>query len=769
MAIDVYKDMNEHQREAIAHLDGPLLVVAGAGSGKTRVITHRIANIIQHGTRPDRILAITFTNKAAGEMQERVERLINLKTPWITTFHSAGLRLLKMESSRLGFEHPFSVLDPDDQKRLFKRIYEDLHLDAKVFDPRGVIHRISAWKNQFDEREAIRASSEEEVVALKAWARYEEIAQKECLLDFDDLLVWPVRLLNRDAVLLRKWQERFPYVLIDEYQDTNTVQYRLIRLLGEHGNVCATGDPDQAIYGWRGADIENILRFEKDFPGCKTILLEQNYRSTKTILKAAQGVVENNTRRKDKTIRTDNADGAPLVLAVVDDEVDEALAVAAKIDGFRRAGRPLSEIAVFYRANAMSRAIEDGLRRRGVPYRIVGGTRFFDRKEVKDLLAYAKLLVNPRDSVSFERIANTPKRGVGDKTLISLMDLAADELVGIHEILTTDALLERIAVGRNANPLNALARIWRILQALPKADPIAAIEGILRNTGLEEFYLEGEEGEAGHERVGNMREVLTAAQQFREGMPDATLEDFLGHIALITSADESSDGSVDQVTLMTLHAAKGLEFPIVFIVGLEHGIMPIERAGSTADLEEERRLMYVGITRAKEQLFLSRARCRMQYGKTMRNPPSIFLAEIPQACLSVKGAAYEEGVLADAAAGDGGPRLAYPREPRAPVQRTTAVADLNLISGAELKRQRDVGIYNAEREKTFKATHAMAAQSESDPYPVDSRVVHSIFGGGLVIGYSGPADDRRLIARFDQGGQRELLLSFCVGKLRAEE
>jgi len=767
MPIDVFKDMNEEQREAIAHVDGPLLVVAGAGSGKTRVITHRIANIIQHGTRPDRILAITFTNKAAGEMQERVERLTHLKTPWITTFHSAGLRLLKMESAHLGFEHPFSVIDPDDQKRLFKRIYEELHLDAKAYDPRGVIHRISAWKNAFDARESVRASSEEEVVALKAWERYEAIAQKECLLDFDDLLVWPVRLLDRDAELRRKWQARFPYVLIDEYQDTNTVQYRLIRLLAAHGNVCATGDPDQAIYGWRGADIENILRFEKDFPGCKTILLERNYRSTKMILKAAQGVVERNTRRKEKTIRTDRADGVPLTLAVVDDEVDEALAVAAKIDSFRRAGRKLNEIAIFYRANAMSRAIEDGLRRRGIPYRMVGGTRFFDRKEVRDLLAYAKLIANPRDSLSFERIANVPKRGVGDRTLAALMDLATDELVGFHEILMTDALLERIAVGRNANPLNGLAKIWRTLQALPKANPVAAIEGILRHTGLEEFYVEGEDGEAGHERVGNMREVLTAAQQFIEGMPNASLDDFLGHVALITSADEISEAGAEQVTLMTLHGAKGLEFPVVFIVGLEQGIMPIERAGSTADLEEERRLMYVGITRTMEILFLSRARCRMQYGKTMRNPPSLFLAEIPQECLSVKGADYADAVLEGAGAGsgpgDGGPRFAGYSGPR----KRPNVADLGLITGADLKRQLATDTYHAEAEKTFKAQTALDTR-DGDPFAVAARVHHTIFGGGEVVGYAGPVNDRRILVRFDETGQRELLLSFCVGKLHAE-
>src|SRR4051812_31473045 len=296
MPIDVYKDMNAEQREAIAHLHGPLLVIAGAGSGKTRVITHRIANIIQHGTRPDRILAITFTNKAAGEMKERIERLLGLKTPWITTFHSAGLRMLKLEQARLGFQHPFTVMDEDDQKKLFKRVMQELQIDPKLVDPREVVWQISKWKNALTKPDDVFPTSEMEDVAKRAWAIYRRMQQDECVLDFDDLLVLPVRLMEGDEELRKKWQERFPYVLIDEYQDTNAAQYRLVQLFGAHGNVCATGDPDQAIYGWRGADINNILRFEQDFPGCKVVLLEQNYRSSKTILRAAQGVVEHNTQ-----------------------------------------------------------------------------------------------------------------------------------------------------------------------------------------------------------------------------------------------------------------------------------------------------------------------------------------------------------------------------------------------------------------------------------------------------------------------------------------
>ena len=767
MQVDVFKDMNPQQREAIACLEGPLLVVAGAGSGKTRVITHRIANIIQHGTRPDHLLAITFTNKAAGEMKERVERLIGYKTPWITTFHSAGLRLLKMEAARLGFQHPFTVLDEDDQRRLFKRIYKDLDLDPKLVDPRTVQHKISQWKSQMAKIAELAPTDEEEEIARRCWQRYMELSKEECVLDFDDLLTVPVQLLEGDADLRKKWQDRFPYVLIDEYQDTNHAQYRLIQLLGAHGNVCATGDPDQAIYGWRGADIENILRFEQDFTGCKTVLLEQNYRSTKTILRAAQAVVENNTKRKQKTIRTDNAEGAKITLAVVEDEVDEALAIAAKCDALRRAGRRLSDLAVFYRTNAQSRALEDGLRRRGLPYRIIGGTRFYDRREVKDLLAYLRLLVNPRDLSCLDRVANVPKRGVGEKTLQALLDLAADEMVGFHEVLMTDSLIERIAVGRNLGPLGNLMRTWRALRALPIENPSACVEGVLSLTGLEEHYLAEEDGgDIGHERVANVREVITAAEQFHEANPDGGLEGFLDHVALVTSADNRKDqADVDQVTLMTLHAAKGLEFPVVFITGIEQGVMPLERMGQVADYEEERRLMYVGITRAKQELFLSRAVTRMQYGKTMRNAPSIFLEEIPEDCLiaksSVKTISSPQGwsgerrpVRSDD--DDGEPRERRPR-----------IKDLAMMTGADLLKQK-LAEQDAIREgKHWAQTHALGERGD-DPFRTGERVIHATLGRGKVLGLSGPEGDRRIVIEFDHGGQKELLLAFCAGKLSRE-
>jgi DNA helicase-2/ATP-dependent DNA helicase PcrA len=740
MKIDVFKDMNEQQREAIAHMQGPLLVVAGAGSGKTRVITHRIANIIQQGTRPDRILAITFTNKAAGEMKERVHRLLGLQTPWITTFHSSGLRLLKMETQHLGFAHPFTVMDEEEQLKRFKRIYKDLVIDPKIIDPRKVRWRISWWKNQLTDIHKVEPADDTDVIAKKCFVRYEEICREECVLDFDDLLVMPVRLLESQPQLRTKWIERFPYILIDEYQDTNKAQYRFVQLLGEHRNICATGDPDQAIYGWRGADIENILNFERDYPGCKVVLLEQNYRSTKTILRAAQGVVSHNELRKDKTIRTDNEEGLPIFVLAVDDEMDESFAIAAAIERLVGEGVKLSGMAVFYRTNAQSRVLEDGLRRRGLPYRILGGTRFYDRREVKDLTSYLKLLINPRDRDAFERIANIPKRGIGEKALETIGELAEEEGVGMLEVLERDHLLERVAVGRNAKSLRELSRAWRMVRVLPQTNPAACVRGVIELVGLEEHYRATEEPREAQERVANIREVITAAEQFQEASPDGGLGGFMELVSLVTEPEAfASSQKTDQVTLMTLHSAKGLEFPVVFISGCEDGVLPLQRQGQTADLEEERRLMYVGITRAMKQLYLSRARCRMAYGQTFRNPASMFLAEIPPDCFRAKDATGRHAVPA-ATAG------------LARAERALQEA----FEGGALKRGSDLKRPGQEADALVLA---------DDPHAPSERIVHSLFGFGTVVEMRGPRDARSIIIDFEDHGRKELQWSFSAGKI----
>ncbi len=773
MAIDVFKDMNPEQREAIGHLDGPLLVIAGAGSGKTRVITHRIAHIIQaKAVRPDRILAITFTNKAAGEMKERVHRLIGLQTPWITTFHSAGLRFLKQEAERLGFEHPFTVLDQDDQVRIYRRIIKDNGWDPKAVDAKKVQSRISAWKNDMKDIAAYQSDDEEAMWAKRCWEHYARICRAECQLDFDDLLVKPVELMERDPDLRAKWVERFPYILIDEFQDTNTVQYRLVKLLGVHRNVCATGDPDQAIYGWRGADLGNILTFEQDFQPCRRVLLETNYRSTKIILRAAQGVVANNERRMDKTIRTNNADGERIRVLAVDDEADEAFAVAAAIDRMRGLGRPLNHIAVFYRISSLSRTLEDALRRRDLPHRIIGGLRYYDRAEIKDVLAYLRLMVNPADRTSLARIANVPRRGLGPASVEKLFTLADDEQVGPMEVLERDDLLDRIAVGRAGTGFRDLARIWRMLRVVPKGDPVACVRAVLGFTSIEEHYVRddseeesdealpgakrkaGEAAETGAEKVANVREMVNAAVGYREAHADGGLNGFLEHVALVTSVDQDDD-TADQVRLMTLHAAKGLEFPVVFIVACEQGIFPLMRGGQIADLEEERRLMYVGITRAMEELYLSRARQRRQWGETARTEDSQFLLEIPADCFTDKDASTNRPPPPPKRWQRGSQgRGSYVRDaiPAARRRGGDPRTDLREPEGDEPPDAQD----DPDDEPVI---------FTDDPFRPGDRIVHDLFGQGRVERLTGSSGNRTLVVRFERHGRKELAWAFAKDKI----
>ncbi|MFW5751276.1 MAG: ATP-dependent helicase [Planctomycetota bacterium] len=782
MAVDVFYGMNDRQREAIAHGDGPLLVVAGAGSGKTRVITHRIAHLIQGGVRPDHILAITFTNKAAGEMQERVEDLLGLRTPWITTFHSAGLRILKLEQARLGLAHPFTIIDADDQKKMWKRVLAELELDPKQFDPRAVAATVGRWKNELItvEKAAEQVDDARGDELLACYRTYVRLCREECVYDFDDLLLEPVRLFEQDGELLARYRERFPHILIDEYQDTNHAQYRFFRLLAAHGNICATGDPDQAIYGWRGADINNILDFETDFPNCRVVLLEQNYRSTKCILAAAQAVVEHNVQRKDKTIFTDNAAGEPIRLITVDDQDDEAMAIAAAIDRLGSEGRRLSDIAVFYRMNAQSRTLEEWLIRRGVPYRIFGGTRFYDRGEVKDLLAYCKLLVNPRDLLCLQRIINVPRRGIGAKTFGLLRRLAGEQGVALFEVLMTESLLERVAVGRAERPLRAFVALLRRLQDLDLRDTADCIEQVLQLTGLEEFHLENDP-ERGQERAANLREALTAAQQFALAHPDAGLEGFLDHVSLLTSQDNRHGGE-DQVALMTLHASKGLEFPVVFIAGCEQGVLPLVREGHSADYEEERRLMYVGITRAQERLFLSRAVSRQHQGRWTRNPPSMFLAEIPDGCIEHRdrvcrpeqaarrgvkdGPGYPEASLADYLTGDGGAAAAQ--------ELLSQMRGRLLTTGSALKASLGADPGSAGAAQRRRAAAGAAAIAAAGGLCVEDlqpglRIRHRSIGVGTVLRLAGPEDDPTIHIDFDDLGEKELLLAYAAAQLVREQ
>ena len=764
MAIDVFAGMNERQCEAVRHLRGPLSVIAGAGSGKTRVITHRIAHIIDQGTRPDRILAITFTNKAAGEMQERVERLLGLKTPWITTFHSAGLRILKLEHDKLGLAHPFTIIDPDDRKRMFKRILKDLDLDPAVVDPRQLEWQVGHWKNNLQRPKEVAKFKNIDPDTLRVYQRYVDLCREECVLDFDDLLLQPVMLMREDEELRQRYEDRFPYILIDEYQDTNKAQYELIRLLGRHGNVCATGDPDQAIYGWRGADLRNILRFEQDFPGCKTVLLEQNYRSTQTILRAAQAVVEHNEQRKDKTIFTDNDRGSPITLISVDDQDDEAMAVAAAIDRLRGEGRELREMAIFYRINAQSRTIEEWLMRRGIPYRIVGGTRFYDRREVRDLLAYCKLLINPRDLASFHRIVNVPRRGIGEKTLATLREVAYDEGVSIHDVLMSDHLLDQVAVGRAARPLRGFATLLRRLHKLDQSDPGDCVRRVLQLTELEDFFLTHDE-EQGPERVANLGELVTAAEQYEGIGEQGGMEGFLDHVSLLTSADDRRQQDQDQVLLMTLHASKGLEFPVVFITGCEQGVLPLVRQNQPCDYEEERRLMYVGITRAMEHLYLARAVTRLQFGQTVRNSPSMFLGEMPDDCLiHIDKTGFATRSRYDDLEWGEGPSFpsnsaAYQTletRPPAYADIDSAMQDGALMRGSALRQA----------VKARGSSSGAKAIDKPADLAVGDRVSHATFGRGVIASMQQDGDDDLVEIDFDDHGPKELILQYALAKMK---
>ncbi len=757
-AVDVFAGLNEDQRAAVAHVKGPLLVVAGAGSGKTRVITRRIANLIQAaGTRPDRILAITFTNKAAGEMKERVHQLLGLQTPWICTFHSAGYRMLRMDRSREGSEGDFSICDDEEPEKYVRQIVKDLGRNPKEFEPKKLCHRISEWKNNLADLATLTPNDDFDAVCLDVAKEYARRLDAENKLDFDDLLLKPVRLLEKDTVARRRWQERFPYILIDEYQDTNTAQYKLIRLLGEHRNVCATGDPDQAIYGWRGADIRNILSFQSDFDKpndpVTTIKLETNYRSTQVILRAAQGVIVNNTERMEKTIRTDNVEGKPLSLLAVDDELDESYAIAAALTRFHEQGRPWGEMAIFYRTNAMSRVLEDALRRRAVPYQLHGGQRFYDREEVKHVIAYLKLLVNPRDSGALARIINVPKRGIGDSTHEQLTAFAEEQLVSPTDVLERPDLLAQVAVGRAAGPLADFARLWRLLRTLPLGDPPARVRGVIELTSLAGHYSDRPPAEL-EDRLGNMREVITAAEQFREVDAAGGLVGFLEIVGLNTDAGSREDRTAgqDRAQLMTLHAAKGLEFPIVFIAGLEEGLLPLLRGKEIEDtkLQEERRLMYVGITRAMKELYLSRSRCRMLYGQTFHFQPSRFLAEIPSNCFVAKDATGRHAVP-DPTPPPGSRRPSMQQSQAEAKAAVAAALDSGLIKrGSNLRPTTQVG-----DDRTL----------ESDALAPGQRIIHSTFGRGTVAVLRGEPEDRVAIIEFDKYGAKELRLMYAMAKI----
>jgi DNA helicase II / ATP-dependent DNA helicase PcrA len=626
-------DLNPAQREAVLTTEGPLLVVAGAGSGKTRVLTHRIAHLLAAvGVKPQEILAITFTNKAAGEMRERAENLVGppVRAAWIMTFHSACGRILRREAPRLGYRTNFTIYDSADQHRLVKQCLEELDRDPKRFTPRGIHSQISSAKNQLvsPAEYAARVQSFYDQTVADVYELYQRRLFTSNAVDFDDMLFVAVDVLQRFPETLERWQKAFGYILVDEYQDTNHAQYVFLKLLAaRHHNVFAVGDPDQAVYSFRGADIRNILEFERDFPEARTIALEQNYRSTNAILEAANGVIRHNRERKEKNLWSELGEGEPVRAVEVEDEHAEARFVAAEIASLVEQGYDSREIAVFYRTNAQSRVLEDVLVRQGIAYQVIGGPRFYERAEVKDLIAYLQVIDNPYDAVSLTRIANRPRRGIGDSSLARLQSYADAQGVSLWE-----ATADPEAAGVGAAPLKSVKAFRTLMESLMagalELTVPDLVERVLERSGTIDS-LEAERTIEAQGRIENLQELVGVAREWQQAAAEPSLSGFLQEISLYSDQD-AIRGESSLVTLMTLHNAKGLEFRAVYLIGMEEGIFPHSRSIEEQGIEEERRLCYVGMTRAMERLTLLHASSRSLYGGRSYNLPSRFLDELPE-------------------------------------------------------------------------------------------------------------------------------------------
>lgn len=757
--------LNPEQRRAAETLDGPVLILAGAGSGKTRALTYRVANLIEHNVPAWSILALTFTNKAAREMKERVEKLIGKEQSeqaWISTFHSTCARILRRDIEKLGYSRSFTIYDDDDQQRLLKDIFKQLNIDDKYLPVREVKAKISDAKNKMmtaDEWFAKSSRDRRNSLIHDVMTVYEQKLKLLNSLDFDDLLLKTLELLADHPPVLEAYRRRFRYVLVDEYQDTNRTQYELVRLLtAESRNLCVVGDDDQSIYGWRGADIRNILDFEKDYPDATVIKLEQNYRSTGTILDAANQVIANNESRKDKKLWTEKDDGEKILLYCAQDEREEAAWIVRQIDKLKRLGGALGDIAVLYRTNAQSRIPEESLMQTGIPYRVFGGQKFYERKEIKDIIAYLRVIANPADDLSLTRIINVPKRAIGDSTVQFLTDDAGRR--GLPLFAALAELPEELS-SRARNSVTAFFGMMSLLIAQKEMmDLETFVETLIRTTGLEDQYAK-EDTEEARGRIENIREFLGSVHEFAEMADEPTLESYLENVSLVTDLDRAEDQS-GYVTLMTLHSAKGLEFDNVFIPGMEEGIFPSFRSMEEDNrLEEERRLMYVGITRARKRLFLSRARERMLYNQYSHNAPSRFLDEIPARLIK------EEGIRA-AQYGRTSVRKRYEEDefdrgslfPDEQIPRRKKAADLgqpNLkLKGIDLN-----SIPGVSRGFIGSKANALSDQATAKLFSPGDRVRHPKFGFGEVTEITGSGSAARIRIRFDTAGERELALAIA--------
>ncbi|MHB9853081.1 DNA helicase PcrA [Streptomyces krungchingensis] len=740
--------LNENQRAAVVHSGSPLLIVAGAGSGKTRVLTHRIAHLLaERHVHPGQILAITFTNKAAGEMKERVEQLVGPRANamWVMTFHSACVRILRRESKKLGFTSSFSIYDAADSKRLMALVCRDLDLDPKRFPPKSFSAKISNLKNELIDEEdfANQAADGFEKTLAQAYALYQSRLREANALDFDDLIMTTVNLLRAFPDVAEHYRRRFRHVLVDEYQDTNHAQYALVRELvgpadSDPGELCVVGDADQSIYAFRGATIRNILQFEEDYTDATTILLEQNYRSTQTILSAANAVIERNESRRPKNLWTNAGAGSNITGYVADTEHDEAQFVADEIDRLTDAGEAKAgDVAVFYRTNAQSRVFEEVFIRVGLPYKVVGGVRFYERKEVRDVLAYLRVLSNPEDSVPLRRILNVPKRGIGERAEAMIDALSQREKISFPQAL------RRVdeAYGMAARSTNAVKRFNTLMEDLRTivesgAGPATVLEAVLERTGyLAE--LQASTDPQDETRIENLQELAAVALEFEqesgEGEAAAGLSEFLERVALVADSDQIPDEEDGNgvITLMTLHTAKGLEFPVVFLTGMEDGVFPHMRAlGQVKELEEERRLAYVGITRARERLYLTRSSMRSAWGQPSYNPPSRFLEEIPATHLDWKRTGATSPVSS-------GPTSGIAASLSSSRSRSAASGASGFATGRGISEKPVVSL------------------------AVGDRVTHDQFGLGTVVGVKGTGANAEATVDFGEAKPKRLLLRYA--------
>ena len=748
-------DLNPMQRKAATTLEGPVLILAGAGSGKTRTITYRIANLIQQGVKPWKILALTFTNKAAREMQSRVERLVGGEATdmWLGTFHSVCVRILRRDIEKLGYKRSFTIYDEDDQERVIKGALKALNIDEKELPVRSVSWAISDAKNKLltcDEWFAQSARDYRCSQIHDVFNFYEERLRSANALDFDDLIMKTLQLFADHPPVLDYYRDRFEYVHVDEYQDTNMAQYEFVRLLTSGSrNLCVVGDDDQAIYGWRGADIRNILDFEKDFPDATVIKLEQNYRSTANILDAANQVIAHNTGRKEKTLWTDDDAGDLIRLFSAGDEREEAAWICEQIRRQHQVS-PYSEMAVLYRTHAQSRVIEEMLMRAGIPYKVFGGTRFYDRREVRDALAYLRLIVNPADDISLKRIINVPKRAIGDATVTALDEAARAEGVPIFSVLS--CLPDTLGSRPKKCVGDFTALIFELMSQKDQMKLSEYVDYVITKAGLKQQF-ENEDGEEAETRLQNLNEFVGSATEFEKQSDDKSLEAFLENVSLVSDLDRETDAP-QYVTLMTLHTAKGLEFEAVFLAGMEEGIFPSARSlQEEGRMEEERRLCYVGLTRAKKNLYLSCARRRMLYNQITHNAPSVFLREIPSRLMKddfrqMQRTGYSTPV--------------YSSRPQAPVYG----------GGARPVQQSPVtakvgGLNIPGVSKGFGASvTGPAAETNLVLYKPGDRVLHKKFGTGTVQSVSGKGAGARITIAFPVYGVREFSLAIApIAKL----